>query len=184
MLHQVGENRDYEPSNVTSQLGNDDQSFWALAAMTAAERMYPDPPEGQPQWLALVQAVFVRQSERWETEYCGGGMRWQVVPVNKGYNYKNTVSNGLYFQIAARLARFTGNKTYAQKAAEAYSWLESVGFISSAYKVFDGGHVEMQCRDIQRHQWTYNAGIVLAGAAAMYNIVSLTFPPPHLQSTH
>ncbi|KAF8456142.1 glycoside hydrolase family 76 protein [Kalaharituber pfeilii] len=169
MLHQTGDDRNFEPSNVTRELGNDDQGFWAIAAMTAAERGYPDPPEDQPQWLALVQAVFVRQTMRWEDEHCGGGMRWQVVSFNAGWNYKNTVSNGLYFQIAARLARYTGNDTYAIHAEKMYDWLEKVGFVNSEYKVFDGGHIEKGCQDISRNQWTYNAGIVLAGAATMYN---------------
>jgi len=36
MQFQVGEDNDYEPRNQSSSLGNDDQSFWAFAAMTAA----------------------------------------------------------------------------------------------------------------------------------------------------
>lgn len=172
ILHQTGDDRNFEPSNVTQQLGNDDQSFWALAAMGAAERKYPDPPADQPQWLALVQAVFVRQTPRWDPATCNGGMRWQVMSFNNGWDYKNTVSNGLYFQIGARLARFTGNSTYATLAEKAYDWLVQVGFVSTDWKVFDGGHVEQSCQDIVRHQWTYNAGIVMAGCAVMYNYVN------------
>ncbi|KAF8417860.1 glycosyl hydrolase family 76-domain-containing protein [Tirmania nivea] len=169
LIHQAGDDRNYEPTNVTRELGNDDQSFWALSAMTAAERKYPDPPTDQPQWLALAQAVFVRQTPRWEPEFCNGGMRWQVVQFNAGYNYKNTVSNGLYFQIGARLARFTGNETYAKYAERAYDWLVEVGFVNSEYKVFDGGHIEKGCLDTSYNQWSYNAGIILAGCATMYN---------------
>jgi len=63
-------------------------------------------------------------------------MRWQVVQFNIGYNYKNTVSNGLYFQIGARLAKSTGNSSYAEYAERVYDWLEKVGFVTSGYKVF------------------------------------------------
>lgn len=58
MLHQTGDDRDYMPPNQTKSLGNDDQGFWAMAAMSAAENNFPNPPPDQPQWLALAQAVF------------------------------------------------------------------------------------------------------------------------------
>lgn len=170
MLHQVGHNRDFEPLNVTRELGNDDQGFWALAALGAAERVFPDPPKDQPQWIALAQAVFNRQTTRWEDAYCGGGMRWQVVSLNAGWNYKNTISNGLYFQIGARLARFTGNMTYATLAEKSYDWMVDVGFLSPDFRVFDGGHIEAECKDTVYLQWTYNAAIILAGCANMYDI--------------
>lgn len=88
LLFQVGENRDYMPRNQTLTEGNDDQGFWGLAVMSAAEYSYPDPPPDQPQWLALAQAVFNTQAARWETEHCGGGLRWQIFEWNKGYDYK------------------------------------------------------------------------------------------------
>ncbi|KAI5797514.1 glycosyl hydrolase family 76 protein [Peziza echinospora] len=173
MLHQVGEDWNYEPSNVTSQLGNDDQAFWCLAALAAAERKFPDPPADQPQWIALAQAVFNRQVTRWEPEHCGGGMRWQVVHLNKGWDYKNAVSNGLFFQISARLARYTGNSTYAEHAEKMYDWLhDTVKFVSPEWKVFDGAHVTDQCVKKDFTQWSYNAGIMLAGSAVMYNITT------------
>ena len=91
MLHQVGENEDYMPSNVTLSLGNDDQGFWGLSAMLAAENNFPNPPKDKPQWLALAQAVFHTQaSPDRHDETCGGGLRWQIPPVNNGYDYKNS----------------------------------------------------------------------------------------------
>jgi mannan endo-1,6-alpha-mannosidase len=58
LLHQVGDNRDYMPLNHTASLGNDDQGFWGMSAMLAAETKFPNPPADKPQWLALAQAVF------------------------------------------------------------------------------------------------------------------------------
>lgn len=174
MLYQVGENIDYEPRAQTKSLGNDDQAFWGIAALGAAERGFPDPPPDQPQWLALAQAVFNRQAGRWETEHCNGGMRWQVVRFNKGFTYKNTVSNGLFFQIGARLARYTGNSTYAEYAEKAYDWLEEVGFIHPDFRVFDGADIATNCKELDPTQWSYNAGILLGGAAVMYNFVWFT----------
>ncbi len=47
----------FMPPNWTASLGNDDQGFWGMTAMLAAENKYPDPPKDQPQWLALAQGV-------------------------------------------------------------------------------------------------------------------------------
>jgi len=87
-----------------------DQSFWAIAAMAAAEYGLPDSKvEGEPSWLSLVQAVFNEQVERWDSKTCGGGLRWQTM-VKNGWDFKNTISNGCFFHIAARLARYTGDQ--------------------------------------------------------------------------
>ncbi|KAL9943340.1 hypothetical protein D7B24_005142 [Verticillium nonalfalfae] len=170
MLWQVGEGRDYMPSNVTMSLGNDDQGFWGMTAMLAAEVGFPDPPEDEPQWLSLAQAVFHTQaSPDRHDETCGGGLRWQIPFANNGYNYKNSIANGCFFNIGARLARYTKNSTYADWADKTWDWMTSVGFIDSEYNIYDGGHVEHNCTDINKAQFSYNNGVFLLGAAHMYN---------------
>lgn len=94
LLFQVGDQNDYMPSNQTLTEGNDDQGFWGLAVMSAAENNFPNPPADKPQWLALAQAVFNTQAARWDTEYCNGGLRWQIYKWNRGYDYK--VSAGVH----------------------------------------------------------------------------------------
>jgi len=49
-----------------------------MAAMTAAETNFQNPPPDQPQWLALAQAVFNTQASRWDDTSCGGGLKWQI----------------------------------------------------------------------------------------------------------
>jgi mannan endo-1,6-alpha-mannosidase len=176
ILHQTGDNNDFMPTNQTKSLGNDDQGFWALTAMTAAELKYPDPPSTSPQWLALAQAVFNEQAQRWDTLTCGGGLRWQIFAFNNGYNYKNTISNGCLFNIGARLARYTGNTTYSDWAIKVWDWESRVGLISSKYEVFDGSDSLLNCTELDRNQWSYNAGIYMHGAANMYNIVRSITP--------
>ena len=73
------------PPNQTKDEGNDDQVFWAFAAMTAAELKFPAPTQGYPSWAAMAQAVFNLQAERWDPTTCGGGLRWQINPLNNGY---------------------------------------------------------------------------------------------------
>ncbi|KAH7129612.1 family 76 glycosyl hydrolase [Dactylonectria estremocensis] len=173
LLHQVGDDDDYMPGNQTLTEGNDDQGFWAMAAMSAAEHKYPNPPKDQPQWLALAQSVFNQYVSRWDTKHCGGGMRWQIFTWNAGFDYKNSIANGCFFNIAARLARYTGNDTYADWAEKIWDWHIEVGLITDEYQVFDGVHFEGKCpNSTDKTQWSYNTGIFLYGAAMMYNITN------------
>lgn len=94
MLHQAGPDKNYMPPNFTASMGNDDQGFWGMSAMLAAENKFPDPPEDQPQWLALAQAVWTTQASKdRHDDTCGGGLRWQIPSLNAGYNYKNSKSS-------------------------------------------------------------------------------------------
>ncbi|KAL9131421.1 MAG: hypothetical protein Q9217_000635 [Psora testacea] len=172
MLFQSGPDNDYMTPNQTKTEGNDDQGFWAMSAMSAAEQKFPDPPSGKPGWLELTQAVFNTQALRWDTQYCNGGLRWQIFTFNNGYDYKNTISNGVFFNLASRLAMYTGNDTYAEWANKAYDWTAAVGFMTDDYHFYDGAHTTLNCTDINKVQWTYNIGVYLIGAANMYNYTS------------
>lgn len=91
LLWQAGPNRDYADKNWSFSLGNDDQAFWGMSALIAAEDKFRDPPPDQPQWLALAQAVWNQQtSDKLRDGGCGFGLRWQAVQFNHGFNYKNS----------------------------------------------------------------------------------------------
>nr|OQO17197.1 hypothetical protein B0A51_17905 [Rachicladosporium sp. CCFEE 5018] len=180
---QLGDNVDYMPPNQTKSEGNDDQSYWALAAMTAAEYGFPlAPVDGQStSWLNIAENVFNEQAARWDNGTCGGGLRWQIFSFNNGYNYKNTFSNGNFFQLASRLAHFTGNQTYSNWASQTLQWSIKVGLAFSqdennstlrAGTVFDGTDVSTGCTEINRIQWTAALGTYLAGAAFGFNTSS------------
>lgn len=174
MQWQAGPDKDYQPRNITASLGNDDQAFWGMSAMLAAEARFPDPPLDKPQWLALAQAVFNRQAapERQDDE-CGGGLHWQAIPQNKGYNYKNSIANGCFFNLGSRLYRYTGNKTYSDWAIKTWDWMEKIGFIDiSTYAIYDGAHTPTGCTDINKFEFSYNNAVFAQGAAFMYNAVS------------
>jgi len=165
----------YMPANWTASLGNDDQGFWGMSAMLAAEVNFPNPPQDKPQWLALAQAVFNTQAARWETQDCNGGLRWQIPASNGGYNYKNTVANGVFFNLAARLARYTENSTYSDWAEKAWDWMWGVSYIDPNFNVIDGSHVENNCTVLVGVQFSTNAAVLIQGAASMYNYVC--YPP-------
>ncbi|KAI5865725.1 mannan endo-1,6-alpha-mannosidase [Durotheca rogersii] len=171
MIHQVGPNEDFMPPNWTASMGNDDQGFWGMSAMLATEVGFTDPGDDEPQWLALAQAVFNEQTHedrRVASGRCEWGLRWQVYPSNTGYNYINTIANACYFNIAARLARYTDNQTYADYAVRTWDLVKDLGYISDDWDVYDGAHLPY-CNDTNRAQFSYNAAMLLQGAAYLYN---------------
>lgn len=171
LLFQVGEHNDYMPINQTRTEGNDDQGFWGLAVMSAAEYNFPHPDDDQPQWLALAQAVFNTQAARWDDAHCNGGLRWQIFQWNNGYNYKNSISQACFFALGARLALYTGNDTYADWAKKTWDWMVEIEFINTtSWAVYDGAHIETGCTNIVPYQFSYNVGGMILGAAAMYNL--------------
>jgi hypothetical protein len=84
-------------------------------------------------------------------------------------------SNACYFNLGARLARFTGNKTYAEEATKTWDWLSNTGLLTTNGEAFDGAHTEKNCTDINKTQFSYSAAILTQGAAFMYNYVSLAY---------
>jgi mannan endo-1,6-alpha-mannosidase len=72
MLHQAvtpaGTPADDMPDNQTLAVGNDDQGSGAMAAMSAAEHSFPDPPDTHPGWLVQAQAVFNEYVSRWDSQ--------------------------------------------------------------------------------------------------------------------
>ncbi|OAA63612.1 Glycoside hydrolase, family 76 [Niveomyces insectorum RCEF 264] len=173
LLFQATDNGDFMPQNETLNEGNDDQGFWGLAVMTAAEYNFPNPPPDRQQWLGMAQAVFNTQAARWETADCNGGLRWQIFRWNNGFDYKNSISQACFFNLAARLALYTGNASYSDWAVRTYDWMVGVKFLDDNYYIYDGAHIATNCTQLTPYQWTYNPGAFLLGAAAMYRYTEL-----------
>jgi 3-methylcrotonyl-CoA carboxylase beta subunit len=175
LIHNFGENYDLMPANQSNNEGNDDQVFWAFSMIAAAEYGLPNPPDDKPGWLAMTQSVFNQFVRRYQREVddgnCGGGMRWQISQFLEGWTYKNTAANGGLFHLGARLAMYTGNQTYADWAEKAFDWMKQSPLISDDYQVFDGTSMttDPPCSKADETGWTYNYGIMIAGAAYMYN---------------
>lgn len=165
---QVGPNSDFMMPNHQGDEGNDDQAFWGFGAMSAAEKDYPA-PSGQYSWVELVENLWNTQVNRWDTASCGGGLKWQIFPSNKGYDYKNSISNGAFFQLSARLARFTGNQTYLDWALKSYEWSVNIGLIDAEYHVYDGADDVKNCSEHSNVIWSYNTAVYLYGSAVLYN---------------
>jgi mannan endo-1,6-alpha-mannosidase len=169
LLSQVGPLFDYMVPAHQKDEGNDDQAFWGFATMSAAEKDYPQPTIGKYSWLELTENLWNTQVRRWDTTSCGGGLKWQIFTFNNGYDYKNAVSNGAFFQLSARLARFTANQTYVEWAEKAWDWSTRIGLVDSGYYVYDGSDDLENCSDVNKLVWTYNTGVYMYGAAVLYN---------------
>lgn len=171
MEFQVGPDENYMPPNQSSSLGNDDQSTWGLAALTAAEIGFPQPKTINSSWIELATAVWESHNPRWDEGSCGGGMKWQIFTFNNGYNYKNSMSNNNFALLGARLARYTGNMTYLQESEKTIDWLRDIGLISEDGRFsFDGTDDTLNCSEINHIQWSINAGTLLATAAYAANL--------------
>lgn len=135
--------------------GNDDQAFWCLATMSAAEYGFPEPEGAPATYLEVSKNCFNNIVSRWDESSCGGGLKWQIYPENAyGYNYKNSISNGATFALGARLARFTGNQTYADWAEKIYDWEKKVGLIGDSFEVFDGTDDKTNCKEVaDKTEW-------------------------------
>ncbi|KAF4764999.1 hypothetical protein HAV15_003922 [Penicillium sp. str.  len=156
--------------------GNDDQMFWGLAAITAAEYNFPNRPTGDT-WLTLAEGVFNDQKDPdgkgWDTTVCGGGLRWQKELWQSGYTMKNAVSNGGFFMLAARLAWFKQEKGYSTWAEKVWDWSTHVNLVNDttwavADSVRQGTGGPDGCSLPDNTQWTYNYGTYASGAAYMY----------------
>ncbi|KAF2431301.1 glycoside hydrolase [Tothia fuscella] len=165
LLSQAGPGRDFMGPHTD---GNDDQGWFALAAMAAAEYGFPQ-PAGSPPWIDLAKNVFNQFASRWDTTRCNGGMKWKIQPGADGYHYKSSISNGVAFQLAARLAKFTKEGRYLDWASMSFDWMRSVNLIDNDYNVFDGTDDAKTtgCPDVNHDQWSYNVGVFLYGSAVL-----------------
>lgn len=170
LLSQVGPNFDFMVPAHYGDEGNDDQAFWSFTILEAAERNFPQPDDDIPPWLDIASNIWNSMVTRWNTTHCGGGFTWQIFASNaNGLDYKNSVSNGGFFQLSARLARATNNDTYFEWAQKVWDWSETIGFVGSDYTVYDGASSSDDCSEVNRLSFSYSQGIYLYGAAIMYN---------------
>jgi mannan endo-1,6-alpha-mannosidase len=170
LLAQRGPDSNYIVPEHRFDTGNDDQAFWGLGIMSALENRFPEPPTGNPSWLSMLTALVDNQTARWDATSCAGGLKWQIYPENDyGYNYKNAVSNGAYFQLTARLARYTGNPTYIIFAQRTWDWCERIGLIGPHFEVHDGSDDKLNCTELDHTRWSYNVALFLYGAASLWS---------------
>jgi hypothetical protein len=111
-------------------------------------------PSPNPRYLSLSTAVFADLVNRWDPTTCNGGLHWQILPSNpNGYSYKNSAANGGFFQLCARLYRYTSTSTYLFWAEKSWDWMSGVELLStqgSAIHVYDGTQSDQSCSQVNR----------------------------------
>jgi mannan endo-1,6-alpha-mannosidase len=84
------------------------------------------------------------------------------------------ISNGGNFQVAARLAYITGNETYADWAEMVWDWMAGTLMFerddAGLLYIWDNVNADKDCNEPVNFIWSYNYGVLLAGAAYMYNL--------------
>ncbi|KAK0247505.1 i-AAA protease yme1 [Friedmanniomyces endolithicus] len=142
LLAQVGPKDDYMMPAYYPSLGNDDQTFWAIAALSAAEYGFHAPSgSSSTVWL--------------------------------DFRKRSSTRNSLgFFQIAARLAHYTGNETYVTWAEKTWDWMSAVGLINQNYNVYDGTDDTLNCSKLDHTMWSYNPSMLLYGTAMLYNFTN------------
>ncbi|GAA2427567.1 hypothetical protein GCM10010191_45610 [Actinomadura vinacea] len=137
----------------------DDTGWWALAMI----RMYDVTRDKQYLDIAKTGAEYIHKY--WD-DMCGGGVWWDIP--NK--SYKNAISLELHFKLLASLHnRVPGDRTYLERAKQAWRWFAGSGMINSAGLVNDGLQTQSgSCASNHGTTWTYNQGVVLGGLAELY----------------
>lgn len=172
MLSQIGSDDDFMPANQTSYETSLEQASWALAAMNAAEAGFFTDDDNNSNWVMLAEKVFSEQVARWDTKACNGGLKDGIFPSQTGYQTKGAFSNGLFMQLAARLAVYTGNSSYNEWPEKVWKWSESAGLVDSNYSVYHMLDTESGCDMYDATMWTAEFGAYLSTAAIQYNSVS------------
>lgn len=72
--------------------------------------------------------------------------------------------------MGARLARYTGNETYAKTVEKTWDFVRRVKYVDDNFNVYDGAHLPT-CADINKAQFSYNAAMLIQGSAFLYNMV-------------
>jgi mannan endo-1,6-alpha-mannosidase len=83
------------------------------------------------------------------------------------------ISNGGNFMVAARLAYITGNDSYADWADMVWDWMADSAMFERANDgllyIWDNVNADKDCGEPVNFIWSYNYGVLLGGAAYMYN---------------
>jgi mannan endo-1,6-alpha-mannosidase len=81
------------------------------------------------------------------------------------------MSNGLLFELSARLARYTNNKTYSDRADKIWKWSTKNLIDTDEWVISNNVDMEDDCKAPGIIQWSFNYGPYISGAAYMYNLV-------------
>lgn len=148
--------------------------------MSAAENGFPGDVAGTP-YITAAENIFSQQVALWSSSSfaCGGGLRELIQDNNQSlYSLKDTLSTGLFFQLAARLAIQTHNNTYTNWAQSAWNWATSIGLVNTnIWTVYNTLNAADNCSlsTLDQTQWSAASATFLYGSSLMFNLTISQF---------
>jgi len=135
--------------------GFDDEGWWGLAWIEAYKATQ------DKTYLSISERIFADLVTAWDNT-CGGGVWW-----DRKRTYKNSVTNELFFAVAAGLYIQTKNQTYLDWAEKEWKWFSGIGLINQNHLINDGLSTST-CTNNRQTLWTYNQGVVLGGLVDLF----------------
>jgi len=166
-----------------------DEAFLSVIANTFQHTTTPETENGSyddAQWWAIAwirayqltgnEAYRQRSMDIWNyilrvawDNHCGGGVWW-----SDKKDYKNAITNELFFVLSTLLHQFdANNQTYSDWAIKEWQWFETSGMINSNNLINDGLN-NGNCLSNGQTTWTYNQGVILGGLVNLYSITKNT----------
>lgn len=134
----------------------DDSEWWGLTWVEAYD------VTGNHKYLDMAVKIADYATGYWDPSTCGGGVWW-----NAEKTYKNSITNGLYIRLTAELHnRIHGDKTWLNRATQAWNWFTASGLINSAGLVNDG--LTDTCQNNGQTVWSYNQGLAIGAGLEMW----------------
>ena len=105
-------------------------------------------------------------------EHCH--LQWRIEVANIPFEcwlrlQEHAAANGGFFQLAARLARHTGNATYLSRAEKTWDRMSRIQLVHASYRVWDGTQDGGNCTQVNLAAFGYTAGMLLYGSAVLAN---------------
>lgn len=139
----------------------DDQGWWGLAFAKAAQLTTLE-GVSRDQLLHLAFKIWnTIKTDAWDNTF-GGGCWW-----SRKEQYKNAITNELFFTLSMRLYQALGKRECLQAAIETINWFVDSGMITESGLIIDGlnevGSTSPGGTTNHRKVWTYNQGVILGG---------------------
>ncbi|QDZ15109.1 glycoside hydrolase family 76 protein [Humibacter ginsenosidimutans] len=151
-------------SGAQAPYGNSGDLFYDDNAWVALEKIQLHLMTGDKVALQRAEQIFALLQSGWDddpTHPDPGGVFWTQASWSQD---RNTVSNMPTALIGARLYAITGNRDYLTGALRSYDWTNRY-LLDTDGLYFD--HVSMD-GSVEKTKWSYNQGIPLAAAYALY----------------
>ncbi|TPX63076.1 hypothetical protein SpCBS45565_g06900 [Spizellomyces sp. 'palustris'] len=155
---------------------NDDLGWWSLSMMSAVEAYDKNVfIPGGAKFVDVAALTWNEILEQWDETTCNGGIYWsrnREDPSANKRTFKSVITHSQFVELGARLAIATGNTTYLNWSDKVYNWMKTSGLVTADWAVLDGANAPT-CTQVDRTEWSYNAGTLMGALAYMYKATKM-----------